>query len=110
MTITKLITNQVHLKRNAMNRTMLSYTIVALFLLTPLPVSLLNVATAGLNPDLFDNTKVREMFDLGWHIPDSLTAGRHYLADTCAEANQFAREVQLNPGQMITLPVPTRQS
>ena len=38
------------------------------------------------------NETVREIFDLDWHIPDYLNAGRKYLADTCAEAYQISQE------------------
>lgn len=38
------------------------------------------------------NETVQEMFDLDWHMPDYQTAGRKYLADTCAEANRISQE------------------
>ncbi len=33
------------------------------------------------------------LFNLDWQIPDYLSAGRQYLADTCEEANRISREV-----------------
>lgn len=38
------------------------------------------------------NETVQEMFDLDWHMPDYLTAGRKYLTDTCAEAYRISEE------------------
>ena len=38
------------------------------------------------------NETLQQMFNFDWHIPDYLTAGRQYLADTCAEAYRISRE------------------
>ncbi len=38
------------------------------------------------------NERVQEIFDLDWHIPDYLGAGREYLADTCTEANRVSQD------------------
>ena len=38
------------------------------------------------------NETLTTMFNLDWHIPDYLSAGRQYLADTCAEANRISQE------------------
>jgi len=38
------------------------------------------------------NETLRQMFKLDWHIPDYLTAGRQYLAETCTEAYRISRE------------------
>ena len=38
------------------------------------------------------NEQVEELFDLDWHIPDYLNAGRKYLAETCAEAHRISNE------------------
>jgi hypothetical protein len=32
------------------------------------------------------------MFNLNWHMPDYLSAGRQYLANTCEEANRISQE------------------
>lgn len=38
------------------------------------------------------NESVENLFNLDWHMPDYLRAGRQYLADSCAEANQISQE------------------
>lgn len=38
------------------------------------------------------NETIANMFDLDWQIPDYLSAGRQYLAGTCADANRVAKE------------------
>jgi hypothetical protein len=38
------------------------------------------------------NETLTTMFNLGWNIPDYLTAGRQYLAGTCKEAYQVSQE------------------
>ena len=38
------------------------------------------------------NETVAEMFDLGWAVPDYLSAGRQYLAGTCEDAYHVSRE------------------
>jgi hypothetical protein len=38
------------------------------------------------------NEAVQDIFTLDWHIPDYLTAGRKYLADTCSEAYRISQE------------------
>jgi hypothetical protein len=38
------------------------------------------------------NSTLQQMFNLDWHIPDYLTAGRQYLADTCTEAYRISQE------------------
>jgi len=36
--------------------------------------------------------QIRESFDLDWHLPDYLSAGRKYLAADCAEANRISQQ------------------
>ena len=38
------------------------------------------------------NETLRRMFNLDWHVPDYLSAGRQYLAETCKEAYRISRE------------------
>jgi len=38
------------------------------------------------------NDTLQQMFKLDWHIPDYLSAGRQYLANTCHEANRISQE------------------
>lgn len=38
------------------------------------------------------NETVSAMFDLDWHMPDYLSAGRQYLANTCEEAYRISQE------------------
>ena len=44
------------------------------------------------------NENVAEMFDLDWNLPDYLSAGRQYLASTCAEANRILKKRKWWPG------------
>ena len=39
------------------------------------------------------NETVEMMFNLDWHMPDYLTAGRQYLADDCKEANRISQQM-----------------
>ena len=38
------------------------------------------------------NNTLQQIFNLDWHLPDYLSAGRQYLADTCTEAYRVSRE------------------
>jgi len=38
------------------------------------------------------NETISEVFNLDWHIPDYLSAGREYLAENCADANKISQE------------------
>ena len=41
---------------------------------------------------MVSNETVQDMFNLDWQMPDYLTAGRKYLADTCAQAYQISQD------------------
>ncbi len=45
-----------------------------------------------IDEELVSNEAVQDIFDLDWHMPDYLSAGRQYLATNCTEAYKVSQE------------------